>query len=137
MIGVKKLRIFYKLFVVTLLLLSTACEQQDKTTISHLLDARNKAMSEKNIDAFNHLLATNYPDKQHAIQQINLLFHQFNHIHIRTLNRHIHIINKEHAECEQSYTISVQADGDNRNIVQREQLQLIKTAQGWKISGGL
>jgi len=134
---VKKLRLFYKLFVITLLLLSTACEQQDKTAISHLLDARDKAMSEKNIDAFNQLLATNYPDKQHTIEQISLLFRQFNHIHIHTLNRHIHLINDEHAECEQSYTISVQADGDVRNIVQREQLQLTKTAQGWKISAGL
>ena len=137
MIGVKKLRLFYKILFVFILLFCVGCEQQDKSAIAKLLDNRNTAVIEKDIDAYSNLLSSKYHNKQDIIHQMHVLFKQFKHIQMHSHNRHIRIIDEEHAECEQSYTLSVESDGHTRHMIQREQLQLIKTEQGWKISAGL
>ncbi len=65
------------------------------------------------------------------------LFKQFEKIEMTSNNRTIRLLGEQHAECEQSYLLHVQAGGTWRQLNQRERISLSKTASGWKISGGL
>jgi len=139
---VKKLPHFYKsVGLVILLALLTACNTSDTADISKLLDARNAAVNEKNIAAYADVLLEEYhsnrQNKEAILLQMHDLFKHFQTIQMQTHNRHINIIDDTHALCEQSYALKVKADNEWRNIVQKEQLQLTKQNNTWKISGGL
>ena len=140
MSGVKKLRLFYSLLAVCLLACLTACES-DTAEIASLLDARNKAVSEKNIAVYADLIADNYHAGRHTkddvLMQIFQLFKRFQRIEMHTHNRHIDITDDKHALCEQSYTLKVFADQQWRSIVQKEQLELTKQNGTWLITSGL
>jgi len=114
-----------------------ACSPFDKSEINTLLDARNAAIHTKDIAAYNDILANDYPDKLKIIEQMQSLFSRFEQIDMHSQNRHIRILDDNKAECEQSYTLKSFADGEWRNIVQREQLQLSRENNHWRISGGL
>jgi len=65
------------------------------------------------------------------------LFDKFDRAEMRSHDRQIQQLDNNLARCDQSYTLKVLADGQWRQIVQREQLTLSKDPDGWKISGGL
>jgi len=139
---VKKLRIFYKVSAVFILLaLLTACNATNTAGVAAVLDARNTAMNEKNISTYADLILDTYNvkgrTKEDVLLQIFTLFKDFQSIQMQTHNRHINIIDDNHALCEQNYTLKVKADGQWRNMVQQEQLQLTKQGNDWKISAGL
>jgi len=139
---VKKLRYFYKSTAVLILLAAlTACNATNTADISAVLDERNLAVNEKNIAAYADVITDNYNQNSHTkddvLMQMFNLFKHFQAIQMQTHNRHINIIDDNHALCEQSYTLKVMADNEWRSMVQQEQLQLIKQGDVWKISGGL
>jgi len=139
---VKKLRYFYKSTAVLILLAAlTACNSTNPADISTVLDARNLAVNEKNIAAYADIIVDDYNQNNHTkddvLMQMFDLFKHFQAIQMQTHNRHINIIDDNHALCEQSYTLKVMADNEWRSMVQQEQLQLIKQGDVWKISGGL
>jgi len=139
---VKKLRYFYKSTAVLILLAAlTACNATNTADISAVLDARNLAVNEKNIAAYADVITDNYNQNSHTkddvLMQMFNLFKHFQAIQMQTHNRHINIIDDNHALCEQSYTLKVMADNEWRSMVQQEQLQLTKQDDIWKISGGL
>jgi len=123
------------------LLLLSACSEYNKMEIRAVLDARDTAVSQHDIAAYQNLLIADYHAAQQTrtsiITKIQGLFAQFKHIEMKSGNRFIRMQDSTHAECEQSYTLRVFADGDWRQLNERERLQLTKTDHGWKISGGL
>lgn len=138
----RKLQLFYKSAAALILLaLLNACSSADTTDISAVLDARTTAINEKNIAAYADVLVDHYNfagrTKNDVLMQRFDQFKFFQSIKMQTHNRHIDIIDDSHALCEQSYTLKVMADNEWRNMVQQEQLQLIKQDGIWKISGGL
>ncbi|MDQ6968446.1 MAG: hypothetical protein Q9M14_07180 [Mariprofundaceae bacterium] len=142
MSGVKKLQNFYKsISTLVCLILLTACNASNTADISAVLDARNTATNEKNIAAYADILINDYNQhgrtKEDVLLQMFDLFKGFQTIQMQTHNRHINIIDDNHALCEQSYTLKVMADNEWRSMVQQEQLQLIKQGDVWKINGGL
>jgi len=139
---VKKLRYFYKSTAVLILLAAlTACNATNTADISAVLDERNLAVNEKNIAAYADVITDNYNQNSHTkddvLMQMFNLFKHFQAIQMQTHNRHINIIDDNHALCEQSYTLKVMADNEWRSMVQQEQLELTKQGDIWKISGGL
>lgn len=142
MFGARKLQIFYKPTAALILLaLLNACSSADTADISAVLDARTAAVNEKNIAAYADVLVDHYNfggrTKNDVLMQTFDQFKFFQNIKMKTHNRHINIVDDTHALCEQSYTLKVMADNEWRNMVQQEQLQLIKQGGTWKISGGL
>jgi len=134
---VRKLLNFYKAIGILIGLMLAACSPSDKSDINTLLDARNAAIHTRDIATYNELLTKDYPDKLQIIEQIRSLFSRFEQIDMHSQNRHIRILDDNNAECEQSYTLKAFADGQWRNIVQREQLQFRHEDNHWRISGGL
>jgi len=139
---VRKLLRFYKTAAfVSLLALLTACNASNTADISKVLDARNHAINEKNISTYADIIIEEYHadgrTKEDLLLQMYDLFKHFQNIQMQTHNRQIDIIDDSHALCEQSYSLKVMADHEWRNIVQKEQLELIKQGDTWKISGGL
>jgi len=139
---VKKLLNFYKSATLLIsLTLLTACNASNTDNISQVLDARNTAISEKNIAIYADIVIEDYHingrTKEDVLLQMYDLFKHFQSIQMQTHNRHINIIDDNHALCEQSYSLKVMADNEWRNIVQKEQLELTKQGGIWKISGGL
>ena len=130
-----------KTLVLCMALLLTACHNLEKSEISTLLEARDKAVSQQDITSFSSLLSANYNDNNHSkidvVAQMIHLFNTFDNISMQSHDRVIRILDDAHAQCEQSYTLKVFADNTWRNIVQKEQLQLIREKTGWKISAGL
>jgi len=130
-----------RLLLVLLLLSLPACGNHDKDEINALLDARDMAVSTHDILAYHTLLLPDYTDK--AISEADLiirmhdLFEQFDTISMTSDNRIIRIQDSAHALCEQNYHLRVESDGTWRQLYQREQIALTRTADGWKISGGL
>lgn len=128
------------LLLLSLSLLLTACGN-DKQEIHQVMDARDQAVSSRDITAYNALID---PDYQHMGQRfadvsgrIQQLFEQFETMEMKSSDRIIYFIDETHAQCEQSYVLRVKADSDWRAIAQKERIDLSKTASGWKISGGL
>ena len=134
-----KRNIRWLLLLASVMLLS-ACGFAEKDAITTVLEARDKAVSSRDIDAFSSLLANDFMennrDKASRIEQETALFQEFEKIQMHSHGRKI-IVHGPHAECEQSYSLRVLRDGDWRALVQRERITLKKSAAGWKITGGI
>ena len=129
-----------QIVAVTIALLLTACGG-DKQDIHQLLDARDQAVSSRNINSYSALLHTEYShlgqSASDVLARVEALFFQFDTMEMSSSDRTIYFVDDSHAQCEQSYILRVKADDEWRAIAQRERLDLIKSADGWKISGGL
>ena len=113
----------------------------EKSEIAELMDARDLAISQRSIPDYSALIYSDYNDqgrsKVDAVAQMVALFDKFDGAAMHSHDRHIQQLDDNHAICDQSYTLKVLADGEWRQIVQREQLTLTRDSGGWKISGGL
>lgn len=125
---------------VMMTLLLSACGG-DKQDIHQLLDARDQAVSSRNISSYSALL---YHDYNHngqttsdLLARVEALFFQFDEMEMSSSDRTIYFIDDSHAQCEQTYILRVKADDEWRAIGQRERLDLTKAEDGWRISGGL
>ncbi|MDQ6979629.1 MAG: nuclear transport factor 2 family protein [Mariprofundaceae bacterium] len=134
-----KLRSRFNYLLCTLILLSS-CGFAEKESIEQVLNARDHAVSERDIAAFSALLADDFnengaskTDKVRAQQQ---LFEQFEQIQMQSHDRTL-TLDGPHAACEQSYSLRVLQDQTWRSLVQRERVLLKKTAAGWQITGGI
>lgn len=127
-------------FTLLLILLLSGCGFSEKNSIVSLLDARDVAVSSRDIQAFAALLAEDYLEnglnKADRVRQETLLFQQFEQIEMRSHDRNIYL-DGPHAECEQSYTLRVFRDNTWRSMVQRERIRFKKTASGWKVIAGI
>ncbi len=122
-------------------LVAAACSQIDKAAINSVLDARNAAITARDIAAYSDLIALGYRDRGHnkvdEVARMVHLFDQFDALDMRVINREIRLVDRNHADCAQTYRLRVHGDGQWRALVQREELSLKRTAAGWKISAGL
>ncbi|MBL4774954.1 MAG: hypothetical protein JKY87_02705 [Mariprofundus sp.] len=130
------------LFSLIVLCSLNACSEYDKNAIHAVLDARDAAVSKHDIKAYDALLLPGYHDASgqtefDIVSNMNKLFAQFEQTEMMSSNRIIRLLDNKHAECEQSYLLRVKADDTWRQLNQRERISLTKTADGWKISGGL
>ncbi len=118
-----------------------ACSDVQKIEINSILDARDQAVSNSDIAAYSKLLLKDYQDhdqtKISVVARMINLFSQFDTTRMQSFDRKIVLLDDDHAQCEQSYHLKVQRGGVWREITQREQLYLIRTSAGWRISGGL
>ena len=118
-----------------------ACSGADKASINAVLDARNAAITARDIGAYSSLILPDYMDhgrsKVDIVARIIHLFDRFDALEMRTFNREVHLVDNTHADCAQSYRLKVRAGGRWREMVQREELSLERTSAGWKISAGL
>lgn len=127
------------LFFVCLVI--AACSGADKASINATLDARNAAITARDIGAYSELVLPDYKghgrSKVAVVAQVIHLFDQFDALDMHSFNREIHLTDNIHADCAQSYRLKVRIGGHWREMVQREELSLQRTSAGWKISGGL
>lgn len=127
--------------VLLAMLCLAACGDVEKSEIFTVLDARDKAVTERNIEDYSKLLLKNYQyqgkSKFDVVAEVMSLFDQFDASEMKSYDRITRLLDDNHAQCEQSYMLRVQADGEWRQVSQREQIFLTKTPSGWKISGGL
>ena len=118
-----------------------ACSEVQKIEIGTVMDARDQAISHKDIRAYSALLLPGYHDhgqtKDAVVAQMAGMFQRFNKLDMHSFDRDIRVLDATHAQCEQSYRLRVRRDHTWRAIVDREQVALQKTAKGWKISSGL
>jgi len=105
------------------------------------MNARDRAISQRSISDYSALIYSNYQDqgrsKIDVVAQMVSLFDKFERAEMRSHDRQIQQIDDNHARCDQSYTLKVMTDGEWRQIVQREQLELTREHDNWKISSGL
>ena len=124
--------------LIILLLASCSSEKQG---IHQILDARDVAFTAHDIAAYSALLHPNYNHlKQNGsdvIERVKQLFSQFDTMEMHSSDRTIYFVDDTHAQCEQSYKLRVKADNRWREIDRRERIELTKSPDGWKISGGL
>ncbi len=115
--------------------------ENDKAEIYALLDARDAAISARDIRAYGRLIAEDYQDrgwdKQQILERSQHMFSAFVELHMQSFDRDLRLLGDVHAECRQTYRLKARAGKDWRQIVEREQIRLKKTDVGWKISGGL
>ncbi len=124
-----------------LLIVLSGCGELEKMRINEVLDARAEALMNKDIAAYAELIAPDYHDRGKTREEVlDALYAQmqwFDRIEVKTTDRTIRLIDDRHAICEQTYRMRVVKGDQARELVQREQLKLVKTDQGWRISGGL
>lgn len=129
----------FAIFVTTALLV--ACSEIDKAGIMSLLDARDQAISHRSLSEYSAVISSDYNDKGRGkveiVAEMVSLFDKFEKAEMHSHDRNIRRIEDNLAQCEQSYDLRVYADGQWRQVSQREQLILAKTENGWKIVGGL
>lgn len=122
-------------------LLFTACGESPLSGVNKLLDARDAAISERDIAAYDALIADDYhgrnQGKAEIVDHMQQLFKQFNQLKMQSFGRDIYITDDNHARAAQSYRLKVLMDGSWREMLQREELNLTRTDEGWKISSGL
>ena len=140
-------RTFFKPRIIAACLLLAAaaplagCSEVQQVEIRPVLEARDRAISHKDIRAYAKLLLPAYRDGDHTkadvVAQMKDLFGRFDALEMHSFDRSIRVLDATHAQCEQSYRLRVRRDHAWRAIVEREQVDLQKTADGWKISAGL
>lgn len=117
------------------------CSEVQKIEINAVMDARDRAINAKDIHAYSRLLLPTYHDqgrnKADVIAQVKDMFGRFDRLEMHTFDRSIRVLDATHAQCIQSYRLRVRRDHIWRAVVEREQVDLRKTADGWKISAGL
>lgn len=143
----KRPRPFFKLRIIAACLLLAAaaplsgCSEVQKVEINSVMDARDQAISHKDIRAYSKLLLAGYSDhgqsKADVVAQMTDMFGRFDQLQMHSFDRTIRVLDPAHAQCAQSYRLRVSRDHTWRAIVEREQVDLRKTADGWKISAGL
>jgi len=125
----------------TVAVIFASCSDIDKAGISLLMDERDQAISHRSLSEYSAVIASEYSDKGRTkvdiVAQMVSLFDKFEKAEMASFNRTIRKLDDNRAQCEQSYKLRVYADGQWREITQREQLTLIHTAAGWKIVAGL
>ena len=65
------------------------------------------------------------------------LFGEFSQLQMHSFGRDIYIADANHAQASQSYRLKVLMDGTWREMLQREELTLVRKDKGWKIESGL
>jgi len=119
----------------------TACSGADKASINTVLNARDTAITARDIGTYSSLILPDYMDhgrsKVNIVAQMIHLFSRFDALDMHSFDREIHLVDDTHADCAQSYKLRVHVDGRWREMVQREELSLRRTPAGWKISAGL
>ncbi len=129
----------FRIILIAIVFIITGCTDNQTQDIRRLLEARNHSISQQDIEKYTSLLDVNYlkHQGQHKVAQMVQVFSRFEKVHMDTRDQEIRILDDKHAICEQTYILKVFADGDWREIVQREQLTFTLTGGHWKISGGL
>ncbi|HKJ83209.1 MAG TPA: hypothetical protein VJ961_04225 [Mariprofundaceae bacterium] len=133
--------LLYGLVAICCGLFISACGASDQSAIGKVLDARDRAISSHDVAAYSSLIATDYRDdgrtKVDIVAQMINLFDHFDEVKMHSFDRNIQLNGDRHAECRQSYRLAVRSGKHWEKMVQREQLSLVRTPVGWKISGGL
>jgi len=115
--------------------------ESDEAGIQAVLDARDQAISSRDINAYSQLIADDYRDngrdKEQVLAQTADMFRTFIELHMRSFDREVRLLGKGAAECRQSYRLRVRAGTNWRQIVEREQISLKKTDAGWRVTAGL
>jgi len=123
-----------------IILLFSSCSSE-KQEIHQVLDARDVAFTAHDVAAYHALLHPNYnhlkQNSSDVIERVKQLFSQFDTMEMHSTDRTIYFVDDTHAQCEQSYRLRVKADKRWREIDRRERIELTKSPDGWKISGGL
>lgn len=128
-----------RFIIIALVLITTSCTENATQPIQELLEVRNTSISQQDIEQYTLLLDPSYlnHDGQQKVEQMAKVFHRFEKVKMESRDQEIRIIDEHQAICEQTYILTVFADGEWRKIVQREQLSFTNTDGQWKISGGL
>jgi len=126
-------------FLLLFAILLASCTDANKSDINDLLDARDASISQQNIQQYATLLSDNYIQDVGAekISAMKDIFSRFEKVIMTSRDRELRIGENNTAICEQTYILKVFADGEWREIVQREQLSFELINNQWKISGGL
>jgi len=115
--------------------------ESDEAGIHAVLDARDQAISSRDINAYSQLIADGYQDngrdREQVLAQTGDMFRTFIELHMQSFDREVRLLGKGAAECRQSYRLRVRAGASWRQIVEREQISLKKTDAGWRITAGL
>jgi len=128
-------------FALGALILLAACSQSASSDVNRVLNARDQAISNRDISAYTILIADDYQDggktKAEMVAHTKELFAQFKGLKMESFGRDIFIADENNARAAQSYRLKVLMDGSWREMLQREELSLTRTDSGWKISAGL
>lgn len=124
-------------FIIMSALLLASCTNSYQDEINQLLDNRDASISARDISSYKSLISEQYlkAEGAHAVAEMNHLFTRFEKVEMHTQQREIRLINDKQALCEQTYALKVFADGQWRDMVQREQIKLSRSDKGWRISG--
>jgi len=127
--------------VICIAALLPACADSSLSSINSMLDARDDAICERNIAAYASVVAEDYHGRQQGkseiVDSMHQLFEQFNQLKMESFGRDIYIADDSHARAAQSYRLKVLMDGSWREMLQREELTLIRNQSGWQIKSGL
>jgi len=128
-------------YILPALLLLSACSQSAVSDVNSVLNARDHAISERNITAYAAQISDTYRDrgknKADIVAHMQKLFEQFHDMEMHSFGRDVFIADDDNARAAQSYRLKVLMDGSWRDMLQREELSLTRTDAGWKISAGL
>lgn len=117
------------------------CGFSEQAEIDALLDARDAAVSSRDLAAYTLLIDPEYNEGERnradVLDEMQALIASFDTLAMQSSGRSIEMGDDGAAECIQTYKLVVGKGEMRRELVQREQLSLRKTADGWKIIGGL
>ncbi|MDX8410551.1 MAG: hypothetical protein R8K46_01580 [Mariprofundaceae bacterium] len=117
------------------------CSASGASQIHELLDARDQAIETQDVGAYSWLIADDYSDgeldKVGVVARMISLFDQFDDIHIESFSRELRFLDDDHAQCAQSYRMTVSVDDISQELVQRESLDLARRQGRWLIVAGL
>ena len=121
--------------------LLSACSESGVSGVNTLLNTRDASINNRDITTYSELIADDYQGRQlgkaDIIKEMQLMFDQFTRIEMESFGRDVYMVDDTHARAAQSYRMKVSMDGSKREMLQREELSLIHTDSGWKISSGL
>ncbi|MDX8390870.1 MAG: hypothetical protein R8M38_10320 [Mariprofundaceae bacterium] len=123
------------------LIMTLLWSESDSHQIHVLLDARDVAISERDISHYSPLIADDYMDQKvdkiATIAKLVHLFDRFDVISMQSFDRRC-VVQEQLAQCQQSYKMSVRYDqGEWHHIAEQELITFALGQYGWKIKAGI
>lgn len=124
-----------------LLVLLFVCGCGEKKDIEKVMDLRQKALVESDLDLYRQVISKNYRDGDEGYHEVLGKIERdlaaFKDIKYTLIDRTIYLESQGYARVVQRFRLEATLSGNQKGFTSTEKFELAKEADGWRIVGGL
>jgi hypothetical protein len=136
-------RFYHAQFGLILLLIAIffVCGCSEKKEIEKIMDLRQKALVDSNLDLYRQVVSINYQDGEEGYHEVLGKIERdlaaFKDIEYTLIDRTIYQEGDGYARVVQRFRLEATLSGNHKGFNSTEKFELAKETDGWRIIGGL